>query len=152
MLKSLESANKKLYRQLYKAAIDMRNNPTVAEKILWQVLSNRPLGYKFRRQHILDRFIVDFYCAKLRLSIEVDSEIHSTQVMRDIQRDDILKNLGCIVLRFKNSEVQNDLQKTTSKIKVTLANLNDSKSSLLIRWIIKPNPCAYIIAIMDKCY
>ncbi|MDQ1332945.1 MAG: hypothetical protein QG576_980 [Bacteroidota bacterium] len=66
--------------ELFRLAQKMRNKPTKAEKILWEKLKQfRKDGYTFRRQHPIDIFIVDFYCHKLKLVIEVDGEIHSGQ-------------------------------------------------------------------------
>lgn len=62
---------------LFKLAIEMRKNPTHAEKVLWKHLKKLRLqGYTFRRQHPIDIFIADFYCHKIKLIIEVDGEVH----------------------------------------------------------------------------
>ena len=67
----------KLNEKLRTYARWMRANPTDAERRLWRCLRReRCLGYKFRRQHIIDRFIVDFYCAEACLVIELDGEVH----------------------------------------------------------------------------
>jgi very-short-patch-repair endonuclease len=65
-----------LWEALKPLARQMRHNPTEAENVLWQRLRDKGIGVKFRRQHAIDRFIVDFYCAKSQLLIEVDGEIH----------------------------------------------------------------------------
>lgn len=66
--------------ELFRLATAMRNNPTLAEDILWQYLKKfRSEGFVFRRQHPLDLFIADFYCHKLKLVIEVDGNIHLTE-------------------------------------------------------------------------
>jgi len=97
----LNSANPKTYRRLYKAALKMKNNPTIAEKLLWQVLKLRPMGYKFRSQRIIDTFIVDFYCVKKGLIIEVDGKIHENQKLRDKEREARLLGLECIIIKVK---------------------------------------------------
>ncbi|HRZ78731.1 MAG TPA: DUF559 domain-containing protein [bacterium] len=109
--------NKEVYEQLYPAAVQMREIPTVAEKILWGELRGSKLGVKFRRQHIIDRFIVDFYCVEKALIVEVDGEIHLQQKDRDEERETILKSMGCEIIRFRNSEVENDIEKVIQKIK-----------------------------------
>ncbi|HNW81367.1 MAG TPA: DUF559 domain-containing protein [bacterium] len=109
--------NKEVYEHLYPAAIQMREIPTVAEKILWSELRGSKLGVKFRRQHIIDRFIVDFYCVEKALIVEVDGEIHLQQKERDEERETILKAMGCEIIRFRNSEVENDIEKVIQKIK-----------------------------------
>ncbi len=74
-------------------ARELRQEMTPAEKTLWEQLRNRKLGgFKFRRQHPLDRFIVDFYCAACKLIVEVDGDIHDLQQ----ERDAIRKNLEAL--------------------------------------------------------
>ena len=114
--KMLNTANKKLYEQLQIKAQEMRHSPTHAEAILWSAIDNKKLGVKFRRQHILNQFIVDFYCLEKNLVIEVDGEIHNDQKERDSERDSLLKTLDCQILRFKNQEVINDIDKITKEI------------------------------------
>jgi very-short-patch-repair endonuclease len=84
----------------------MRHEPTPAEKQLWQKLRNKQiLGFKFRRQHSIDRFIVDFYCGEVGLVVEVDGAIHDYTHEEDRLRQDFLESLGLRVLRFTNAEV-----------------------------------------------
>lgn len=96
-----------------------RKNPTTAEKILWQALRNRQLdGYKFRRQHPYNAFILDFYCASAKLGIEIDGDIHlkADRIARDAERDKILTKCGIKVIRFNNHEVIESLDATLLKI------------------------------------
>ena len=89
-------------------AIRLRKNETPAEKHLWKMLRNRNLlGLKFRRQHPIARFIADFYCAELKLVIEIDGSIHEREdiIKYDLERENYLKELGLKVLRFKNEDV-----------------------------------------------
>lgn len=89
-------------------AAELRKNMTVAEKILWQRLRNRQVnGLKFRRQHPVDIFILDFYCHVKKLAIEVDGGIHNNEEQRewDENRTYELNEFGIKVLRFKNEEV-----------------------------------------------
>jgi very-short-patch-repair endonuclease len=87
-------------------AKELRNNPTEAERILWQHLRLRQLGgYKFRRQQPLGNYIVDFVCLEKRLIIEVDGGQHSTQAAYDQQRNTWLEAQGFRVLRFWNNEI-----------------------------------------------
>ncbi|MFN9558686.1 MAG: endonuclease domain-containing protein, partial [Dolichospermum sp.] len=79
---------------------------TLAEKQLWQRLKNKQLlGFKFRRQQVIDRFIVDFYCHEVKLVIEVDGEIHNYTQVEDAIREEFLESLGLRVVRFKNEDV-----------------------------------------------
>lgn len=112
----LNAADPILYKKLYEAAKKMRNNPTLEEKILWQILKkNKGIG-KFRRQHIIDTFIVDFYCVETGVVIEVDGGIHMSRINYDNDRDNVLAMHGCSLLRFKNEEVLRNQQKVLSMI------------------------------------
>jgi very-short-patch-repair endonuclease len=87
---------------------DLRNNPTDAEKYLWRELKNRQLcGRKFRRQHSVGNYIIDFYCPEEKLAIEVDGEQHSygEQLKYDEERTRYLQTFGIVVLRIKNTDV-----------------------------------------------
>lgn len=88
----------------------MRKNPTPAEALLWGELRARKLaGYKFRRQHPIRSFIVDFYCPAYKLIIEIDGPIHKSQKAYDNIRNDHLQAMGYNVLRFNNQQVENHL-------------------------------------------
>lgn len=90
---------------LIEKAKENRNNPTEAEKALWSQLRNKNLDDKFRRQHLIDDFIVDFVCLRKKLVVEVDGEIHETKKEYDEERTKILNDKGFKVIRFKNEEV-----------------------------------------------
>ena len=95
-------------KNLVSRAKELRKETTEAEKIFWEkILQNEKLKkFKFTRQKPLDHFIVDFYCAKLRLIIEVDGEIHDFQKSRDKERDDTLKQkFGLEIIRYTNEEI-----------------------------------------------
>ena len=105
----------------------LRKNLTDAEKLLWRRLRNRQLaGWKFRRQHPVGPFIVDFVCLEKKLVIEVDGGQHSTNLKEDIKRSNYLKNKGYRVLRFWNNEV---LQEGESVLKVILKSLSEGSPS-----------------------
>jgi very-short-patch-repair endonuclease len=88
-----------------------RKKPTVAEKIVWEViLSKDKTGYRFLRQKPVDRFIVDFYCSKLSLVIEIDGGSHIKKKGTDEMRDKFLKQIGITTLRFTNEEVINNIE------------------------------------------
>ena len=89
----------------------LRNNSTPAEIRLWIHIKNKQLaGRKFRRQHSIDNFILDFYCPAEELCIELDGGYHNTQKQsaKDKERDSILKSYGIKVLRFRNELVFQD--------------------------------------------
>jgi len=85
-----------------------RHGPTEAEAVAWALLRNRRcLGLKFRRQHVIRGFIVDFYCAELRLAVEVDGTFHGgrAQAEYDEARSQALAQAGVIVVRISNEHV-----------------------------------------------
>ncbi|HBE16818.1 MAG TPA: restriction endonuclease [Cyanobacteria bacterium UBA11149] len=93
-------------------AKQLRRQMTQAEKILWQHLrANRLNGLHFRRQQIIDGFIVDFYCHSARLVVEVDGGIHKQQVEYDEERDRILSGRALRLLRIQNEEVMENLDR-----------------------------------------
>jgi very-short-patch-repair endonuclease len=98
-------------------ARQMRREPTAAERLLWSRLrAHRFLGLGFRRQHALDWFVADFYCAEARLVIELDGEGHDAQKEQDAWRDANLAALDLRVLRFRNEEVLRALPVVLGKI------------------------------------
>ena len=91
-------------------AQELRRLMTPAEKRLWgRLRANRLDGWHFRRQQIIAGFIVDFYCHKACLVIEVDGPIHDQQKIQDEARTEVLSHHGLKVIRFSNREVMNDL-------------------------------------------
>ena len=107
----------------------MRKVPTHAEKILWDELRNNKLGFKIRRQHLIDDFIVDFVCLPKGLVIEVDGDYHNTKEQQEL--DDIrtkrLNNTGFKVIRFTNKQVMYSISDILSEIKIKLENSKDSQ-------------------------
>ena len=99
-------------------ARELRQPQTPAETRLWQALRNRHFEYKFRRQHPIDRFIVDFYCAQARLCIEIDGDTHSepSQAAYDAARTQYLQERGYQVIRFSNADVQSGLEAVLEQI------------------------------------
>lgn len=120
--------NRKIYEALSPVAARMRKEPTNAERILWQELRTKKLGVKFRRQHVIDRFIVDFYCVELGLVVEVDGGIHMKKHGWDKERELILKGQGCRLVRIANKEVEEDLSNTVSKLKHIIHSLAQGES------------------------
>jgi len=95
----------------------LRHAATPAEAILWERLRDRKLaGLKFRRQHIYQGFVLDFYNAEHCLAIELDGAVHATQADYDQQRTETLNGWGVKVLRFTNGEVERDLDGVLKKI------------------------------------
>lgn len=104
---------------LFEKAKNLRSRETNAEQVLWTKLCKKQLGAKFRRQHPINEFIVDFYCHSHRLAIEVDGKIHDTKENQeyDKSRTACLNEFKIEVLRFTNDEVLNDLETVLQKIR-----------------------------------
>ena len=102
--------------QLVARAREMRKNPTIAERKLWEYLRNFPV--KFWRQKPINNFIVDFYCPKLKLVIEVDVDSHFTDsgLVYDEERTRILEGYGLRVIRFTNDEVLQNFEGVCEQI------------------------------------
>lgn len=99
----------------------LRHKETKAEKILWKELRNRKLGIKFRRQHPLDKFILDFYAPEIKFGIELDGSQHKEYKEYDILRTEYLSTHGIKIIRFWNREVEENLQNVMIKIKKQIA-------------------------------
>jgi very-short-patch-repair endonuclease len=103
----------------FEAARILRRNMTLAEKIIWRKLRNKNLlDARFRRQHPINIFIVDFYCHKLKLVIEIDGEIHFDKKAKkyDSGRTGELEKMGLRVIRFTNDQVLYKLDSVISEI------------------------------------
>lgn len=97
----------------------LRNNMTKAEVILWSKLKGRQLlNYKFRRQHGIGNYIVDFYCPELKLAIEIDGESHYTSEgkLHDKKRGEYLTKQGISIQRFTNIQVKQNLDGVLNEI------------------------------------
>ena len=98
-------------------AWEFRRHPTDAQRILWQSLrAGRLSGFHFRRQQVIDGFIVDFYCHAAGLVVEVDSPSHTDQAEYDMERDRILSARGLHILRLANDEVKHNLTAVLDRI------------------------------------
>jgi predicted helicase/very-short-patch-repair endonuclease len=116
-LTHLAGARRDIPESLLQRARELRQQQTPAEKILWECLrANRLHGAKFRRQHNIGQYIVDFYCHTAKLVIELDGGIHETQKERDEDRDTWLQANGLTVLRFKNEVLTDNIQQTLETI------------------------------------
>lgn len=113
----------------FQKAKELQNNETDAEKILWEKLRNNQFkGLKFRRQHPINLYIVNFYCHKLKLIIELDDHYHTLrkQVSKDIERTEALFLMGLEVIRFKNDEVLNDIDSVSARITNWIEKIENS--------------------------
>jgi very-short-patch-repair endonuclease len=90
---------------------------TPAEKVLWEELRANKLGVHFRKQQVIQGFIVDFYCHKAALVVEVDGDVHDLQKEEDERREKVLSEMGLRVARFGNEEVMKGLSAVVGRIK-----------------------------------
>ncbi|GAB2633293.1 endonuclease domain-containing protein [Belliella aquatica] len=105
--------------EIFRRAKELRENMTIAEQVIWERLRAGKLnGLKFRRQHPISKFIIDFYCHQYKLVIELDGDVHEEkdQKERDLGREEELKNLGLHIIRFSNESVLNETNEVLFKI------------------------------------
>ena len=97
----------------------LRSNPTNAKMLMWRVLRKKQTGFRFRRQHPIGRYIVDFYCPEVRLVIEVDGDVHSLEasVEYDEIRDEFIRAQDYEILRVTNNEVLTNMSMVFALIK-----------------------------------
>jgi len=106
----------------------LRRNETIAEKLLWEKLRNNQLeGLKFRRQHPVNIYIADFYCHKFKLIIELDGDYHDQeeQKQKDEVRTEVLRLNDLKIIRFKNEEVEQDINQVLTTIKNKIEQLKE---------------------------
>ncbi len=114
--------------EIFQIAERLRRDMTSTEKLLWDKLCKKQLGFRIRRQHPVWKFIADFYCHEVKLVIEIDGGIHlhPENKQYDISRDIILKEFQIEILRFTNDEVRYNLDKVIEKIKSTIEILKQN--------------------------
>ncbi len=110
---------------------ELRHDATPAEKILWQYLRAKQIGgFKFRRQYSINSFIIiDFYCAEVRLAIEVDGDSHLTgeAAEYDHDRQKNIEAFGVSFLRFKNEDVSNNVENVIDEISAKARELKQKR-------------------------
>ncbi len=113
-------------------SVALRHNMTKAESVLWRYLQNKnAFGYRFRRQKVIGKYIVDFYCPRLALVIEVDGNSHDNKYAYDEQRDKYLKSLGLNILRLNNEDILFGVDKALYAVEAYmqyLINTHDKKA------------------------
>lgn len=105
--------------EIFCLASELRKNITKAEKLVWEkVRKKQILGLRFRRQHPIDKYIVDFYCHPARLVVEIDGDIHLKPVNKELDkiRTKDLINLDLIVIQFTNKQVFENLNEVVNAI------------------------------------
>ena len=125
VLRKYMTARPSSYKLMKEFQQENKKNSTEAERILWEYLRGKKLDFKFRRQHIIDEFIVDFVCLEKNLVIEVDGGYHNKIEQQEIDeiRSLILKDLGFKVIRFKNEQIIGDIENVLLHIERTLKSL-----------------------------
>lgn len=116
------TADSFVYKHIKDARKNLVDNPTKAEEILWKHLKSCKTGYKIRRQHVIDKYVVDFVCLSHKLVIEIDGPIHLQQIEQDQLRTYDLNDKGYSVIRFTNQEVYENAELVVDKIKEVLRN------------------------------
>src|SRR3989344_715948 len=103
----------------------LRNNFTPEEKLIWQYLRKKQLGYMFWRQYSAGPYVLDFYCPKLRLAIEIDGSQHGREEGKEYDQERALYLLGLDIkaLRFCNHEVRANVESVLEKIKSAIRKL-----------------------------
>ena len=110
----------KVTKEKLERAKELRREMTPAEKLLWHEVRAKKLGVRFRRQQIIAGFIVDFYCHKAALVVEVDGDIHDLQQEEDARREKVLSEMGLRIARFRNDGVLHGLSAVVRGIKELL--------------------------------
>ena len=106
---------------------NLRNDSTFSEVLLWNELkAGNMMGYKFNRQKPLGNYIVDFYCKKLNLVIEIDGYSHDFKYEEDIHRDKVLQTLRLTVMRFEDREVIKDRENVLRTIEIFIEDFESS--------------------------
>ena len=95
---------------------ELRNNSTIQEKIVWSYVRSKQLGYKFRRQHSINSYIVDFCCPEKKIIIEIDGSQHLDNKEYDDERTRYLMDLGYKVLRFWNNDINKHIKEVVMEI------------------------------------
>ena len=119
--------------EIFRRARELRKNCTEAERTLWEELRGKPQGIKFRRQHPLGKYILDFYAHRIRLAIEVDGSVHLKpgRAANDIKRQRAIESAGITVMRFTNEEVLSDLPRVKESIDRMISDLVSDNASPL---------------------
>jgi very-short-patch-repair endonuclease len=105
-------------KKFFRRRKELRNSCTPQETLLWSKLKNSQIGFKFRRQHSIGGYIVDFYCPSKRLAIEIDGSQHFTKDNQEYDsiRTKFFEGLDIEVLRFTNAEINTNIDGVVQKI------------------------------------
>ena len=114
--------------QIFDRARILRAKLTLPEEKLWTFLKTKPLGFKFRRQHPFDLYVLDFFCLKASLSIEIDGISHQlkSQKLQDKFKTEVLQYYGIHELRFTNEQVLNEIEEVKKQILEVLTRISEN--------------------------
>ncbi|HOD15319.1 MAG TPA: endonuclease domain-containing protein [Spirochaetota bacterium] len=102
-------------------ARDLRNNLTECERLLWERLKRKQVaGCKFRCQHPIYRYILDFYCHEKHLAIEIDGDVHKDRKDYDDYRDEFIMSMGIKTLRFSNRNIKQNIDRVIYEVEAEL--------------------------------
>ena|SRR6056297_674645 len=105
-------------------ARDLRQNLTQSEKLIWEMIRNKQLdGYRFRCQHPIYRYVLDFYCHEAMLAVEIDGDVHKKREDYDGYRDEFLKSIGITTFRFSTEEVMSNINFVLNNIRTSLESM-----------------------------
>ena len=105
------------YKQKIFIARNFRKNLTESERIFWRELrNNKFLNLKFRRQFVISGYILDFYCPKLKVAIEIDGKIHEKQKEKDFLRQQVIERNQVIFFRIVSEKIENNIDKSLEKL------------------------------------
>ncbi len=156
LLDRYQTAHPDIYLLLKEKSKQNKQIPTEAENCLWEMLRGKKMGKKFRRQHIIGDFIVDFVCLDSQLIVEVDGKYHETveQKEADELRSEILRKLGYQILRFTNEEVIGNIERVICKIKAAMTVSSPSggvEGAPYIRWYDREAHTHFDVCADDHC-
>jgi len=114
-------------KTVFQYAEQSRKNMTDAEKIVWERLCKNQLDIRIRKQHLIYKYIADYYCHELKLVIEIDGGIHLSKENReyDVSRDITLNEFGIDIIRFPNDQVINNIDEIIEEIKTKIDELRN---------------------------
>jgi len=111
--------------KLTQYARNLRKLGTYSEVLMWEKIKGKQLlGYRFRRQRVVDNYIIDFYCSELKLAVEIDGITHSWKEKYDQDRQNKLESLGIKFLRFSEAQIRSNLWVVLEIIKEWIKNNN----------------------------
>ena len=115
-----KAINNLVYNQPYLKGVrkTLRQQEITAERILWSKIRNKQQKYKFRRQYSVGKYILDFYCPRVKLGIEVDGATHSTnvEIKKDIEKEKFIGRFGIKIIRFNNFDIYNEIDSVLTEI------------------------------------